>query len=180
MKLLPAVALVVVAAGAPAAATTVRSYTEREMTAAAVSIVRGKVVEVRSRLHPSGLIVTDVSIRVERLLKADVLSEVVVFTQLGGVLHERRLTVPGTSVYAVGDAVLLFLEQGGEGLVELGVGAGKYQIYEAGGQTLVRRQLAGVAFAAVTKGPTTRALPPPVTPEPLALFEARIASYLGE
>jgi hypothetical protein len=165
----------------PARAATVRLLSEKEMTHLAASIVRGTVISSVSRLHPSGLIVTDVTLQVERFLKTDAPAATVEFTQLGGNLQGKRLNVPGTSTYQPGDEVLVFLERTPASLVELGVGAGKYRVDRAQGLPRIERQLGGAAFAVVA-GRESRATPPPATtgPEPLDRFEARIASYLAE
>jgi hypothetical protein len=162
-------------------AATARLLSEKQMTIVAASIVRGTVISSIPRRHSTGLIVTDVTLKVERLLKTDRPAASVQFTQLGGALGGKRLHVPGTSVYQVGEEVLVFLERGGGSLVELGVGAGKFRVLHQDGRALVERQLASLAFA-VVDGRQSRVSPPPAAtgPEPLDLFEARIASYLAE
>lgn len=164
-----------------AQATTVRLQSERQMAAGAAAIVRGTVVSVVPRRHPSGLVVTDVALRVDKLLKGSAADATLVFTQLGGTLDGRTLQVAGQSPFAVADEVLVFLEQGGESLVEMGIGAGTYRITRQHGEVLVERRLGRVAFAAVEGGRAVVAPPPRASgPEPLAHFEARIAAWLAE
>jgi hypothetical protein len=164
-----------------ALATTVRLQSERQMTAAAAAIARGTVLSVTPRRHSSGLVVTDVTLRVERLLKAAAPVSTLVFTQLGGTLDGKTLHVPGQSSFTVGEEVLVFLERGGDSLVEMGVGAGKYRVLREPGGAAIERQLGRLAFAVVDGRKATRVQPPPVTgPEPLDVFEARIAAFLVE
>lgn len=164
-----------------AAATTVRLQSERQMTAAAAAIVRGIVTSVTPRRHASGLVVTDVVLEVERFLKAAAPVTTLTFTQLGGTLDGRTLHVSGTSSFTVGEEVVVFLERGGDSLVEMGVGAGKYSILRERGTASVERRLGRAAFAIVDGRKAVGVPPPPPTgPEPLAVFEARIGAYLTE
>ena len=121
------------------------------------------------------------TLRVDRALKDEAPASILQFTQLGGTLDGKTLRVPGTSVYGPGEEVLVFLERGGDSLVEMGVGAGKYRVFRQAGRSFVERQVGHLAFV-VIEGRQGRMAPPPVAtgPEPLDLFEARIASYLEE
>ena len=100
------------------------------------------------------------------------------FTQLGGAIGPESVRVAGTSVYERGEQVLVFLETGGGGLVELGVGAGKYRIWHQEGKPMVQRQVQDLAFArldgSLVDTPPSRAV------ESLDLFETRIMMLLGE
>jgi hypothetical protein len=167
-------------APALAGATTVRHFTEKEMVAHAVVIVRGTVETVAARRHPSGLIVTDVTVRVARLLKASHSSERVTFVQLGGTLDGVTLNVPGRSEYRVGEEVLVFLERDEEDLVEVGVGAGKYSVIRgADGVARIERRLRGVSFVRYD-GRRGEAVEPPASgPENLEDFEARLVAQVG-
>ena len=163
-----------------AGATTVRLYDEPEMAKHAAAILRGRVASVVTRAGVGRIIVTDVTVDVERILKATHSQKQFTFTQMGGTLDGQRLTVPGSSTYEVGEEVLIFLEDGGAGLVELGIGAGKYRIDRSSGQPMVQRQLRGVTFARVDGKRATPAPPPRIgAPEPLEAFERRILSHIG-
>ncbi len=180
MKVTAAALLVGLTVAAPAGATTVRLYAEEEMVRTAHAIVRGHVLSVTPRWDNSGLIVTDVTVAVERNLK-NAAGPKVVFTQLGGKVGERELHVAGTSTYTPGEEVLVFLERGGGGLVEMGVGAGKWHIERKDGVPMVERQLAHLAFANVAGGRTQLVAPPTSSgPEPLAAFEGRITQVLAK
>ena len=160
-----------------ARAATARLMSEKQMVKAAVVIARGTVLSAVPRRHPSGLIVTDVTLKVDRLLKAGDQGSTVRFTELGGTLDGKTLQVPGASSFTPGEDVVVFLEQGGESLVELGVGAGKYRVFREGSRTLVERQVGQVFFAPVEDPKAVTAPRPNVTgPEPLEVFEERIAA----
>ncbi len=101
-------------------------------------------------------------------------------THLGGTADGRTLHISGNNPYVAGEEVLVFLEAGGGGLVEMGVGAGKYDILRSDGQTLAKRQVGNVAFARVVGQKATLGAPPPASGvEPLADLEARIALLVG-
>ena len=162
-----------------AEATTVAWYSEQEMVAKSTAIVRGTVLQVATRWQGK-FIVTDIKIQVARVLKGKQLDPVVTMVQLGGELEGKTLHVPGTSKYRVGEEVLIFMEEGGQDLVEMGVGAGKYIIHRRGQTPLIKRQLGGVAFARVRgRDASPIETPKPSAEEPLAIFEKRILSYLG-
>ena len=176
-----ALLLLSLALPSPVSATTVRRSSEREMARIAATIVRGTVVAVTPWHHPSGLIATDVVIRVVETLKAEQSAPTVHFTQLGGTLDGVTLHASGQSTYEPGEEVLVFLERERDSLVEIGMGAGKYRVLDEHGQLFVERQLGRLAFATV-EGQRATVAPPPVVngPEPLADFEARITRFLAE
>ncbi len=159
-------------------ATTVRLLSEPDMVAQSAVIVRGTVTGVATRLDHLGIIVTDVTVEVARLIKSDQSAERLTFTQLGGTVGERTLVVSGTSRYTPGEEVVVFLEHADRGLVELGVGAAKYSVARDAAGAMVRRELGGVGFVRMEgiRGVPTE--PPLTTPEPLTTFEARLAGYV--
>jgi hypothetical protein len=155
-------------------ATTVRALSEPEMVRAAAAIVRGVVTEVRVRRNAKGVIVTDVVIRTEELLKAEASVPNVTLTQLGGTLDGVTLHLPGNNRYAVGEEVLVFLERNDEGFVELGVGAGKYRVSREARGAWVERELGAIGFVHVDGQRAEVVPPPPSRREPLADLVARI------
>lgn len=164
-----------------AGATTVRFHSEAEMVDRAAVVVRGTVETVQARLHPSGFIVTDVTVRVGRLLKATASRERVRFVQLGGTINGITLNVPGRSQYRAGEEVLVFLERDGDDLVELGVGAGKYSIIRgADGAALAERELGHSSFVRYQGERGSAVSPPRSGAEPLAQLEARLSARAGE
>ncbi len=159
----------------------VRFYSEADMSRAAAVIARGQVAQVQVRRHPSGMIVTDVTVAIARGLKGLKTGETLTFTLLGGTLNGATVHVAGTSRYQVGEEVLVFLEQGGDGLVEMGIGAGKYQVVRKGRGARVTRVWGGAqAMQADVNGVAQPILPPASIDEPLDDFEMRILAQVQE
>lgn len=112
-----ALAVVAFVPATPAGAATFAEMDLDALTAASSRVVRGFVIETRSRnaSPDSRRIVTDVTVEVaEDLLDGGLDSAQphrVVFTTLGGVLDDRGQRVLGLPEYRSGDEVLLFLGQ---------------------------------------------------------------------
>jgi len=162
-----------------ASATTVRLYSEKEMVQHAAAIVRGHVVSVTPRWYDQNTIVTDITIKVDRVLKGNKLRKLLSLVQYGGIIGDKAQAIAGNSEYTPGEEIIVFLETGGGGWVELGVGAGKFSISRASGKPMVQRQLGTVTFAKVV-GKAARVVQPPKLrgPEPLATLERRIEEHL--
>lgn len=97
---------------AQARASTVRGLSLEELTHKADLIVVGVAEESQSRRHIDGkLIVTDVSLRVEQVLKGKAkVHDTVVVTLLGGTLDGIGLSVPGEASLPQGKQALVFLQ----------------------------------------------------------------------
>lgn len=111
ITLVVALALVGSWLGARAHASTVRALSLADLTRKAEVIVVGVPEEAQSRRHVDGkLLVTDVSVRVERVLEGTAKpGESLVVTLLGGELDGVALSVPGEAALPLGKRSLLFL-----------------------------------------------------------------------
>jgi hypothetical protein len=98
-----------------ASASTVKSLSLEQLAQKSVLIVVGVAEEAQARRHVDGkLIVTDVGVRVERVLKGDAKpGSVIVTTLLGGELDGIGLSVPGEASLPKGGRSLLFLYRAG-------------------------------------------------------------------
>ncbi|MFI5308880.1 MAG: hypothetical protein ACHQ53_16095 [Polyangiales bacterium] len=105
--------------------------------------------EQQSRMQPrSGLIVTDVSLRVEQALKGSKSGQTLVATLLGGKLDGVALQVPGEASLPIGQRVLVFLQRSkanGE-LRAVGMSQGVMTLSELGGATMVMPGGSGAAL----------------------------------
>jgi len=110
-------------------ATTVPERSLRELTADAPSIVYGKVLSSRSHWTENrSLIVTDVRIQVESVLKGDPVSEVVV-TQPGGKVGKLRVEADGAAGFTPGEETILFLDRSPRGVLHVvGLMQGRFDV----------------------------------------------------
>ena len=130
----------VVGLALPASATTVEERTIRDLTAESSTIVHGTVVSTESRWNEDhSLIITDVRIRVESVLKGSAASSVVV-TQPGGTVGKLRVDVSGAMTFRAGQETVLFLQSAAEGQsIVTGLFQGRFDVTEdARGQKIVR------------------------------------------
>jgi hypothetical protein len=99
--------------GGRAQASTVRALSLAELTYKAELIVVGVPFEAQSRRHVDGkLLVTDVGVRVERVLEGGAKpGESLVVTLLGGELDGIALSVPGEATLVLGERALMFLQR---------------------------------------------------------------------
>lgn len=138
--LLAAVAL----AGAATQALTVDVPTFSDLVAKAELIARTEVVGVRSewRNSPSGqaVIVTVVTVAVEEAFKGSP-AQRFEFTQLGGQVGDRSLTIPGLPTWRTGDRDILFIAGNGRAVCPLvGIAHGRYWVVAEGGREYIARQ----------------------------------------
>ena len=110
-------AVLAVALGAVPAvlASVVKSLSLEELTRKADLIVVGVGAEAQARRNDDGrLIVTDVSVDVQQVLKGDAKAgDDVIVTLLGGTLDGLGLRVPGEASIPIGQPALLFLYRSG-------------------------------------------------------------------
>ena len=129
----PAVLCVLIAmCAATAWATTIRHLDLGQMTAAADTIVHGRVESVRS-FWEGRQILTEVSLVVDRGLKGPA-ADRVSFVQVGGTVSSPvpiNMTVPGAPVHKVGDEGFYFLEPVKDGRhVLVGLSLGRVQVLQ--------------------------------------------------
>ncbi|MCK5689480.1 hypothetical protein KAI87_09440 [Myxococcota bacterium] len=159
-----------------ASATTVRWLSETEMTRSSTHIVRGVVQKIEVVDRPGGRLITEVTLSVERLIKGKAQdSKELVFVLPGGEKNGITMGVSGVSHYSKGERVLLFLEQTSKSLVEIGVGAGKFRVFEKDGVARIQRELGHRNFQKATEqGPLLSDLLKTKV-ELLSIFETRIS-----
>jgi hypothetical protein len=126
-----------------------------EVTGQAEVVVLGKVETTESRWSDDGrIIVTEVTVSVERALKGGPRATVVVETP-GGTLGDRTLVASGAPVFARGERVVLFLREAGDGarpgggrLAVVGWSQGRFRVRRdpRTGRDLVQAEAAGAAY----------------------------------
>lgn len=124
MKTLPLAALF---CALPAFATTVVALDVPGLARAADSIVQGKVLKIDVRASKDGRrITTHIQVAVSEALKGQ--PTTVEIEQPGGELGDVGQRVSGTAKFAVGDEVVVFLEQHGPRFLLVGMAQGKFKI----------------------------------------------------
>lgn len=164
-------------------AATVAKRTEPEMVKHATAIVRAKVLSVNPRWHSDNIIVTDVVMQSLHTMKWDESfkkrDSVFKLVLLGGTIGGKTLKVAGTSHYEPGEEVVVFMERGGNDLVEMGVGTGKYSVQRQGAAATISKSSSGVATAVVSgKAARLSSSKQQFVAEPLSEFEQRILGYI--
>lgn len=171
--------------GQEAHASTVRALSLAELTRKAELIVVGVAQAAQSRRHVDGkLLVTDVSVRVERVLEgAAKPGESLVVTLLGGELDGLALDVPGEASLPLGKRSLLFLYRAprSRDLRVVGMAQGVMKIEDASdGTAMVIPDGSGSAL--VERGDDGRLHPAPaalVEPEPADVLLARVRQLVA-
>lgn len=121
-------------------ATTVAERSMRDLVAEAPSIVYGTVVSTTSHWTENrSLIVTDVRVEVEDVLKGEPASQVVV-TQPGGSVGKLRVECDGAAAFLPGDRAILFLDRNPGGRTHVvGLFQGRFDVVEdVRGRKMVR------------------------------------------
>ncbi|MBI4456343.1 MAG: hypothetical protein HY644_10635 [Acidobacteria bacterium] len=118
-------------------ATTIRRLSFDQLVGRSELIVHGKVLATRSYVVPSrGWIVTDTRIEVLDAIKGQVGTFVTV-TELGGIVEDRGMLVPGTASFRVGEEMVIFLKNVDGRWRTSGLIQGKFPIVEEQGEKLV-------------------------------------------
>ena len=129
------------ASSRPARASVVLALSLEELTRKAELIVLGVATEQQARRHFDGkLIVTDVSLRVDDVLKGSAKrGQTVVTTLLGGKLDGLALQVPGEANLPVGQRLLVFLYHAPASgdLRVVGMSQGALALSQSGNTTMV-------------------------------------------
>jgi hypothetical protein len=174
-------AVVALAAGAVAHATTVVPMGERALVASSIGAVRGRVTRIDSAADPrSGAIYTYVSIEPAERLFGTLPPGTLVLRELGGYVGGRGQWVFGSPEYRVGEHVLVFLSPYTDGALRTtALGMGKFALEERAGITEAVRRFG----SEVTRlDPGTGALRRDAPDERVALFAllARVRGALAE
>lgn len=121
----------------PALATTVRKLSFEQLVLESELIVHGKVVGSHSYMMPSrGWILTDTLIRVLDAVKGQP-GQLITVTELGGVVGDKGMIVPGTARFRVGEEAVVFLKNVSGQWRTSGLAQGKFSVMEERGEKLV-------------------------------------------
>ena len=154
-------ALVVAACPSAGRAATLIELSLDDLVSCADVIVVGSVESDSPALLPSGDVETTFSIRVGSPFLGASVGERVKVRQLGGRVGDLRTEVPGSARLAVGEQVVLFLENRPDGDTWiLGLSQGVYHVAQADGARVAREDpaLAPELSAPRTKAPSEIAL----------------------
>ncbi len=122
-----------------AAATTVRSFSLRQLFREADRVVVGEVTGKRSFWNDAhDTIYTEYTVAVERTEKGTQVDTVTV-RLMGGTVGETSLTIAGNAVLAKGERVLLVLRDQGGYHTLVGMSQGKWHVRRANGIDAVHR-----------------------------------------
>ncbi len=178
------VTMLLIVAFSSAGAITVLPISERELTKRAAIIATGEVDDVYSAYDAEGrTIYTYITVRVSTWLKGELEGDTVVLRQMGGVVGDRELTLPGAPEYEPGDELLVFAgplgRTGTYGV--LGIFYGKYDIKVD--PSTGKKTVSGASFKVTHVDPeTSKELPRIERPDPFFLddFIAEINSYIQD
>jgi hypothetical protein len=113
----------------PARATTMVRMSDEALTLSADAIVTGTVTDVRAGRTASGMIATWVTIAVDGVLKGYLPTPTVTVREPGGVLGDQELHLYGAAHYSVGEEVIAFLGQDGDGFLRTSqMALGKFSV----------------------------------------------------
>jgi hypothetical protein len=167
----------------PAAASVVQALSLEQLTHKAEVIVVGTGTERSSRYGLDGkLIVTDVSMKVDTVLKGDVKAgSTLVATVLGGRIDDVALQVPGEASLPIGQRVIAFLyhSPASGDLRVVGMAQGVLTLVQKDASTLVMPGGDGAALMAVdAQGQMHEAQAALTQPVPYGDLLNKIRSYL--
>jgi hypothetical protein len=136
----------------PASATIVLETTLEDMTRVSALVVRGEVTAVTSRAEGESRtrLVTDVTLRLDEVLKGSREPGEFTFTVPGGQSDEYVMAIPGMPRFRVGQEVVLFLEPTASGFVPSGLQQGRFSVLRepVTGRTVALRTFdEGIALA---------------------------------
>lgn len=149
-----------------AAATVLAPLTLEQRVDAAEYIVRGQVADVWTEMDSNGLVWTRVLVQVTEALKGQP-GDTLILSEPGGTYGSTRTVVSGVAVYDVGEEIVAFASERGEGRIQLvGMIAGKYTV----NLDPVSRQLVAQRWAPPANQPYDhRFIPPPTDADRLYL-----------
>ena len=118
-------------------ATSIAPISQDQMTDAATYIVRGRIADVWTEVDERGYLWTRAGVEVSHTFKGPDDPDYLVVDAMGGTMGERRMIVPATARYSVGEDVILFLTpiDFGRKLTTVGMFLGKFNVRRAPGET---------------------------------------------
>ncbi len=143
LRFVAALAGVLLLMSSPARATTMVRMTDEALTLAADAIVTGTVTDVRSARTGVRAISTYVTIAVDGVVKGYLPSPTVTVREPGGRVGDDEQRLYGSARYSVGETVIAFLSQGGDGFLRTSqMALGKFSVTsDASGARIASRQL---------------------------------------
>ncbi|HEY2931752.1 MAG TPA: hypothetical protein VGK99_08375 [Acidobacteriota bacterium] len=136
MKQLIGSLLLAAAFSAVLSATTIRKLDLDQLVSESELIVHGKVLDSRSYIMPErGWVMTDTRIQVLEAVKGQP-GQTVVITELGGVVGDTGMAVPGTAQFRRGEEALVFLKKVGDKWRTSGLIQGKFPVVDDHGQKI--------------------------------------------
>lgn len=120
-----------------ATATSIRKLNFSQLVDESELVVYGRVLDTHSYLMPSrGWVLTDTHIEVMNAVKGQV-GSVVTVTELGGVVGDIGMAVPGTARFQRGEEAVVFLKNVGGKWRTAGLIQGKFPVVNEGGEKIV-------------------------------------------
>ncbi len=166
----------------PARATTVRAFSLPAMTAAAQSIVRGRVVDARAVYDPAReAVYTHTTVLVDEVLWGrERPGQEILVRQRGGTLDGVTWSIPGTPHLALGAEVLLFCRTDGAFHYIVGMAQGVYVLSRPPATASGQGQATAAPLAAERHLAGLRALPRPLVARRLAPRRAPYAALRAQ
>jgi hypothetical protein len=119
-----------------AMATSIRKLDFSQLVDESEVVVYGNVLDTHSYLMPSrGWVLTDTRIEVLHAVKGEA-GSVVTVTELGGVVGDHGMVVPGTARFDPGEQVVVFLKNVGGKWRTAGLIQGKFSVVDEGGKKI--------------------------------------------
>ncbi|MEO6028406.1 MAG: matrixin family metalloprotease [Candidatus Binatia bacterium] len=115
LRFIAALAGVLLLLSSPARATTIVRMSDEALTLGADAIVTGTVTDVHAERAATGSIATYVTIAIDSVVKGYVPTDSVTVRELGGRVGDDELHLYGTPRYEVGESIIAFLGQDGDG-----------------------------------------------------------------
>jgi hypothetical protein len=167
-----------------ASASVVQALSLEQLTSKADEILIAVPTERRARRHADGkMIVTDVSLRVQTVLKgAHKAGETARATVLGGALEGVALQVPGEASFPLGERMLVFLQRSARSrdLRVVGMAQGVLPLREQDGATMVMPGGSGAALVDRGEDGQLQDAPAALTsPQPLPALIERIRALVA-
>lgn len=146
------VVLLLVASAAPARGSVVLRTTVADMSRTADLVVRGEVLLLASRTVEGERtrIVTDLTLRIDEVLKGQLAETTFTVTLPGGRSGDFVMKIPGMPQFRQGEEVVLFLERTSTSYAVSGLQQGKFSILReplSGQKVALRGYDAGIALA---------------------------------
>ena len=160
----------------PAQATVVMKLDRAQMTYMSSLVVHARVGTIRTVEERPGALSTLIELEVVEAFKGKLQpGTAVTLLQMGGTLGDLVQDVPGTSQFATGEEVVLFLSAFQNRFVQVGVGLGRFLVKRTTQGAVALEEFGDVAFASPGKDGVIRPGDPPMPARmPLATLAAEI------